>query len=746
MTFAPQDGYQRNLFGGLVALGGVLIAAAAVGIRWRAREVASPPPTADRGVRRSRGWAVLLAVLAFLVGGPVVLAGAVLALVLRSRPLVVQSLATIALLTGAVIAAAAVVGSQGLPPDAADLVTGLGVAMLLVSASLLPHVGPGDVARWPLGAGFPVDFAVATVVSLVVLGPLVLLPGYSLTRGHGVRAGPAVEGRLARAGRRAAPRRCRWTRSSGRWRTVVPVTWCRRRCCSVTLLVGGVGAGRLVARRAGSRPGPPRSVLFLWNPWVAERLSIGQWAIVAGYAALPWVALAARRVRDDVRRGWPYLGRDGGSCAVCSPSAAVMGGWWCSPSCVLAAPVACLGVATATVVSPTCPGWSLGVAAGGVGRGRSSSSFAARAETAAGLVASVLSLGGIWKSSVVPGERTRRSSCWPRVAVTLIAIVGLRAGRGDRRLRGALVAVGVISFAAAYCPAWPSRRRGSAMRARRCRAGPAARLAPVPGAGRAHAAAGLRRGRPWLAERRRPGREAMVVLAGVVALLPVLLLPSLAWGLAGKLRSVVVPARVGHRGRDPRVRGRRPDHRAAVVRELPRVRVEPRPGDARPGAALPARPGADRRLPGARRHGSAAGERRLGCGRAGARVSRPGRGAPRLWASGRCSWRRTWRLGRRCPPGRSCTAVLVWTWSTSDAPPRSTASGPPRGGAGRRRAGHRGPRCRRGNAAGSTAAHPLVTQDWAGWSQVGYAASPDVSLLVSTCMLPPPDQAWEGPS
>ena len=147
VTFAPQDGYQRNLFGGLVALGGVLIAAAAVGIRWRAREVASPPRRRDWGVRRSRGWAVLLAVLAFLVGGPVVLAGAVLALVLRSRPLVVQSLATIALLTGAVIAAAAVVGSQGLPPDAADLVTGFGVAMLLVSASLLPHVGPGDVAR-----------------------------------------------------------------------------------------------------------------------------------------------------------------------------------------------------------------------------------------------------------------------------------------------------------------------------------------------------------------------------------------------------------------------------------------------------------------------------------------------------------------------------------------------------------------------------------------------------------------------
>ena len=47
---------------------------------------------------------------------------------------------------------------------------------------------------------------------------------------------------------------------------------------------------------------------YAWNPFVAERLIIGQWALLLGYAGLPWVLRAA--LRDP----WPARGgRTGGA-------------------------------------------------------------------------------------------------------------------------------------------------------------------------------------------------------------------------------------------------------------------------------------------------------------------------------------------------------------------------------------------------------------------------------------------------
>ena len=41
----------------------------------------------------------------------------------------------------------------------------------------------------------------------------------------------------------------------------------------------------LLARLAGG-------AFYVWNPYVAERLIIGQWALLLGYAGLPWVLRA----------------------------------------------------------------------------------------------------------------------------------------------------------------------------------------------------------------------------------------------------------------------------------------------------------------------------------------------------------------------------------------------------------------------------------------------------------------------
>src|SRR5436853_256080 len=50
------------------------------------------------------------------------------------------------------------------------------------------------------------------------------------------------------------------------------------------------------------------ALAFVWNPYVAERLSMGQWAVLVGYAALPWVVHAAWQLgRGAGTRGWRRL-------------------------------------------------------------------------------------------------------------------------------------------------------------------------------------------------------------------------------------------------------------------------------------------------------------------------------------------------------------------------------------------------------------------------------------------------------
>lgn len=48
------------------------------------------------------------------------------------------------------------------------------------------------------------------------------------------------------------------------------------------------------------------ATLTLWNPFVAERLLQGHWSLLTGYAALPWTALAAARVRQTTQRHRPH--------------------------------------------------------------------------------------------------------------------------------------------------------------------------------------------------------------------------------------------------------------------------------------------------------------------------------------------------------------------------------------------------------------------------------------------------------
>ena len=65
----------------------------------------------------------------------------------------------------------------------------------------------------------------------------------------------------------------------------------------VDLMLGRVG---LVARLAAV-------ALWQWNPFVVERLVLGHWPVLVGYAALPWVLLGGARWRTTGRAPWWLL-------------------------------------------------------------------------------------------------------------------------------------------------------------------------------------------------------------------------------------------------------------------------------------------------------------------------------------------------------------------------------------------------------------------------------------------------------
>ena len=161
----------------------------------------------------------------------------------------------------------------------------------------MTHDGPGTRA--------PRDLVVGGVVSLVVavllLGPALLWPG-TVLRGDMVFVPhqPWKDAWLGLDG--SVPRAVPMDALVSLATYVVPGGLLQKVVLLASFVVGGTGIG--AARRRGWSARRPWGVaaattFFLWNPWVVERLSIGQWATVAGYALLPWVVLAARRLRDD---------------------------------------------------------------------------------------------------------------------------------------------------------------------------------------------------------------------------------------------------------------------------------------------------------------------------------------------------------------------------------------------------------------------------------------------------------------
>jgi len=302
----------------------------------------------------------------------------------------------------------------------------------------------------------------------------------------------------------------------------------------------------VLARLAGG-------VFYAWNPYVGERLIIGQWALLLGYAGLPWALRAVLRADPPGRwAGWLCLSLApavvGGFAAMAVTALVVV------PAALLTGSARRAAVALAALGAGCLP-WLIPSLAHAVQADPAGvAAFAARADTPFGSVGSLLMLGGGWNAQTVPRAY---GGAWSAVwlAVVIFALAGyLAIARRDRRWPGLGVAavagllIACIGVTAAgrdllrsVAGAWPGAavlRDGQQF---------VAPLALAEALGFGVAVSWAMKPRPF--RRTGGGRERPVsvdvtgVALGVLALLaPVLLLPGLAWGAAGRLRPAAYPA------------------------------------------------------------------------------------------------------------------------------------------------------------------------------------------------------------
>lgn len=200
------------------------------------------------------------------------------------------------------------------------------------------------------------------------------------------------------------------------------------------LLAAGVGCGLLL----GGRSAAARLAtcgFAVWNPYVIERLALGQWALLWAYAALPWLVIAVARGRGA--SGWAAR-----AAALAAASITPTGGL--------------IAAATATTVAASTRRDTRRVAAlalllqlpwavPALTSGASATSdpaavaaFAARAERAGGVLLSLLGGGGIWDAEVVPGSR---GGVLPWLG---LAVLAAAAAVGARHLRDDLLGLPVF--------------------------------------------------------------------------------------------------------------------------------------------------------------------------------------------------------------------------------------------------------------------------------------------------------------
>jgi hypothetical protein len=329
------------------------------------------------------------------------------------------------------------------------------------------------------------------------------------------------------------------------------------------VVAAGAGAARLTPTH---RPAAKAAAaaLYAWNPFVYERLVMGHWGLLAAYATLPFVARAATDLRTGTQGSVRRLVLTLAIAAAASPPGGLIAA--AVALCVTAAPpwsaqraVALHGARALRFLRSALGRVAvlLGVALvvnapwlvpsvlrpGGVPvRAEGAAAFASRPDGPLGTVGSLVGLGGIWNAFAVPPGL----GSWPWVGgfVVVLAVAGAGLPVLWRRLPagaagGLLLAAGLgLVVAAAY--AVPGLRSLVDLVVVHVPGGGLVRdaqkfVAPLALVEAAAFGLGVERLVPAL-----PPRWGRAAAAGLVAA-PVLLLPALAWGAAGRLAAVPYP-------------------------------------------------------------------------------------------------------------------------------------------------------------------------------------------------------------
>lgn len=316
------------------------------------------------------------------------------------------------------------------------------------------------------------------------------------------------------------------------------------------LLVGaftgwGAGMGALLKNRAAVAVA---TVAGLWNPWIAQRLEIGHWGYVLAWGALPWVAWAAMRAARSTSGGLGALATAMAVISLSGSTGAVLG-LLLATVCILAGGrprVASLVVAWGVTVAVSAAWWwpFIFSDANGSADPNGVAAFATAADTPLGTIGSALSGGGIWSQAAWYPERQNGALAVVALVVTVGAVLFLALGNHAQTLKTGLLAGAGLGLALGIAASVPGLRELLLWV-----------VTHIPGGGLLRDAhkflalwelagaigLGLAAGEIFARVRAFGRAQASIWLAAMV-LLPVVLLPSLAWGSGGSWRSSNYPS------------------------------------------------------------------------------------------------------------------------------------------------------------------------------------------------------------
>jgi len=268
------------------------------------------------------------------------------------------------------------------------------------------------VGLWPL------------LLAVVMLAPLLVHRGYPLARDLVfVPHQPLTDASVGLGG--VAPRAVPLDAVVSLADTVLDGAVLARVALLLALALAGWGMLRLTAPLS-TWARLAASGFAVWNPFVVERMALGQWDLVTAYAVLPWVVLAAARYRRTGERSalasvvlWSALASLTPTGGLLALAASLTAGaarrprtWWLVVTGLL--------LQLPWVVPSFVGGASTTADPAGV------AVFAPGSDSAGSPLVALVGLGGIWDGLSVPATRHSPFAVVTAVLVVLVLVLGLR--------------------------------------------------------------------------------------------------------------------------------------------------------------------------------------------------------------------------------------------------------------------------------------------------------------------------------